>query len=136
MKDRLNRWKEMVAAGNPNAEQYLKQITAQAKAEGKIDEMSEAAQFLMDSASRTLQAVEAGMNEYTVRQKMGTLTEAVNLAYIARRYFGKSRQWLYQRINSQTVNGKPAKFTPDEEKRFRAALSDIGTEIMAFAGRV
>jgi len=51
------------------------------------------------------------------------------MSYIAEHYFGKSRQWLYQRINGNAVNGKPADFTPDELKTFSNALSDLGEQL-------
>lgn len=118
-----------MAAGDPAAEEYLKEITAQAKAEGKLQDMSEAAEYLMQSAETTLDRVEDEVREYTMHERMGALTEAINLAYIARHYFGKTRQWLYQRIKGQTVNGRAATFTPKEEATFMSALSDIGVQI-------
>ena len=32
---------------------------------------------------------------------------------------------LYQRLNGNLVNGKPARFTPDELQTFNNALQDI-----------
>ncbi|MBD5344427.1 MAG: hypothetical protein HDR90_05500 [Bacteroides sp.] len=48
MKQRIERWKQMEAAADPKATEYLKEITAQAVAEGKIQEMNEVLQILMD----------------------------------------------------------------------------------------
>lgn len=52
MKDRIEKWKQMEAAGNPAATEYLKEITAQAQAEGKLQEMNDALQFLMSAADK------------------------------------------------------------------------------------
>ena len=136
MKSRIEKWKSMVDSNDPNAQAYLEEITAQAKAEGKLDEMGAVADYLMASASRRMDAVEASIAEYTLHEQMGSLSEVINLAYIARHYFGKTRQWLYQRLKGQTVNGKPAAFTPDEELTFKNALSDIGLQIATFTQRV
>lgn len=136
MKERIERWKQMEASGNPAANDYLKEITAQAKAEGKIDEMNEALQYIVASADKRLDNVERSVTNYTLHERMGALTEVVNLAYIARHYFGKTRQWLYQRLKGQTVNGKPAAFTASEEEVFMKALQDIGLQLTAFTQRV
>ena len=136
MKSRIEKWKSMVDSNNPDAQAYLEEITAQAKAEGKIGQMGAAADYLMASASRRMDAVEASIAEYTLHEQMGELSEVINLAYIARHYFGKTRQWLYQRLKGQTVNGKPAAFTPAEELTFKNALSDIGLQIATFTQRV
>lgn len=136
MKERIEKWKQMEAAGDPAATDYLKEITAQAQAEGKIQEMNEALQYLMASADKHLDNVEKSVASYTMHERMGTLTEVVNLAYIARHYFGKTRQWLYQRVKGQLVNGKPAAFTEAEEATFIKALNEIGVQLATFSQRV
>ncbi|MDE6126245.1 MAG: DUF5053 domain-containing protein [Muribaculaceae bacterium] len=132
MKTRIERWKEMVAAGNPEAPAYLEKITAEANAEGKTQEMGEAADFLLSLAKAKTDSLRADIENHTLHQRMGSLTDVINLAYIAEHYFGKSRQWLYQRLKGQVVNGKPAAFKPQEEETFKAALNDIGLKIAAF----
>ncbi|MYM13711.1 DUF5053 domain-containing protein [Muribaculum intestinale] len=136
MKERIEKWKQMEAAGDSAATDYLKEITAQAQTEGKIQEMTEALQALMASADKHLDNVENSLNAYTMHEQMGALTEVVNLAYIARHYFGKTRQWLYQRLKGQIVNGKPAAFTESEEATFIKALHEIGLQLATFTQRV
>ena len=126
----------MEAAGSPAATEYLKEITAQAQAEGKIQEMNDALQFLVAAANKHLDNVEKSLATYTMHERMGALTEVVNLAYIARHYFGKTRQWLYQRLKGQLVNGKPATFTEAEEATFIKALHEIGIQLATFTQRV
>ncbi len=60
-----------------------------------------------------------------LRDKLGEIPEVISLSYIAKKYFGRSRNWLYQRINGYLVNGKPARFTDEERKKFVAAINDI-----------
>ena len=60
-----------------------------------------------------------------LRDKLGEIQEVISLSYIAKKYFGRSRNWLYQRINGYLVNGKPARFTDEERKKFVAAINDI-----------
>ena len=61
-----------------------------------------------------------------IRQQLGEVPEILSMSYIAKTYFGKSRTWLYQRINGNKVNGKPAYFTRSERKQLQDALQDIG----------
>jgi hypothetical protein len=37
--------------------------------------------------------------------------------------------WLYQRLNGNKVNGKPAQFTDEERKRFAEAQHDLNRRI-------
>ncbi len=62
MKLRTDKWKQMEAAGDPAATGYLKEITAQAKAEGKIQDMNEAIQYLTESADKHLDKIEGTYN--------------------------------------------------------------------------
>jgi len=53
------------------------------------------------------------------------ISKYISLSKIARDYFGKSKEWLYQRIKGYNVNGKPAQFTAEERKKFSSALEEI-----------
>jgi len=57
------------------------------------------------------------------------VSNIISIAYISKKYFGKTRHWLYQRLNGSIVNGKPARFTPDEKNRLKEALQDISSII-------
>ncbi|MDR0824596.1 MAG: DUF5053 domain-containing protein [Prevotella sp.] len=62
----------------------------------------------------------------TVRNQLDAILPYVSISSIAKEYFGKSRQWLYQRINNSKVNGKPAQFNKDEIRILSKALNEIG----------
>lgn len=64
-----------------------------------------------------------------VRQRLGDIPQVLNMSYIAKHYFGKSRTWLYQRINGNNVNGKPVFFTRAERIQLQEALHDIGKRL-------
>ena len=66
-----------------------------------------------------------------VRQRLADIPDVLSMSYIAQNYFGKSRTWLYQRINGNKVNGKPALFTRAERKQLQDALHDIGEKLSA-----
>lgn len=67
--------------------------------------------------------------ELTIREKINSILPAVSLAYIAKTYFGKTRQWLYQRINGSNVNGKPARLTTEEMHILEDAFKDIAVRL-------
>lgn len=54
MKYYIEKWKQMEAAGDPGAFDYLKEITARAQAEGKMHELDEAMAHLIGAADAHL----------------------------------------------------------------------------------
>ena len=99
------------------------------------------------SVELTADEIEQGVNEFNegmlqlvdeademiFRAKLGDLPEALSLSYIAKKYFGKSRGWLMQKVNGNKVNGKVAAFTDDERLMFRRALQDLSEKMSAVA---
>jgi hypothetical protein len=69
--------------------------------------------------------------ELVLREKMENILPLVSVSYIAKTYFNRSRQWLYQRINGNVVNGKRAKLSKSEIGILEAALRDISDKIGA-----
>ena len=62
--------------------------------------------------------------------------DTINCAYIAVRFFNRSRAWFIQRLNNNIVNGKPVSFTPDELLKLRTALKVIASEITQFTTQI
>ena len=93
------------------------------------DEMEVGVNQLIDGLDKAL----AEGAEMVVRAKLGEVPEAISFSYIAKKYFGKSRGWLMQKVNGNTVNGKPAAFTDAERKQFREALQDISKQLSTAA---
>ncbi|GAB6121024.1 DUF5053 domain-containing protein [Dysgonomonas termitidis] len=67
--------------------------------------------------------------ELAMKQKLQDIIPAVSLVYIAKTYFNKTDAWLYQRINGNTVNGKPARFTQAEIDKLKYALNDLSKKL-------
>lgn len=65
-----------------------------------------------------------------MREKLADVLPAISMSYIAKKYFGKSRSWLCQRVNGLVVNGKRAAFTEEEKKTLEHALNDIAQSLM------
>lgn len=61
---------------------------------------------------------------------------ALNCAAIAERFFHRSRAWFMQRLNNNTVNGKPASFSPEELLKLRISLKALASEITRFTSNI
>jgi hypothetical protein len=68
-------------------------------------------------------------NELTIRQQLADISSFVSLSYIAKNYFGKSKQWLNNKINGCVVNRKPSKFTDEEKEKLNYALNDLSKKL-------
>lgn len=93
------------------------------------DELEEAANGFIEGMDNVL----AEADELIARHKMGSISEAVSLSYIAKTYFGKSRAWLMQKVNGNMVNGKRAALTPAESQQMREALQDLSEKLSKVA---
>ena len=73
--------------------------------------------------------VDAALKRSSVKTQLQENAEIIPFAYIARKYFKKSRPWLYQRINGSIVNGRPCQFKEEEVEIFNNALKEVGQKI-------
>ena len=80
-----------------------------------------------------MQKIIKDADEMIFRAKLGDLPDALSFSYIAKKYFGKSRGWLMQKVNGNKVNGKIAAFTDEERLMFRKALQDLSEKMSAVA---
>lgn len=83
----------------------------------------------LTSARQTVSEAKKIKEEAETKLLLSSVDNYLSLSQIAQDYFGKSRSWLYQRINGAIVNGKPAQFTQEEQQQFANALLDISNRI-------
>ena len=65
-----------------------------------------------------------------LKKKLGEVPKAISLSYIAAQC-GKSKSWLSQRLNGNTVNKKEARFTANEVRMFQEALHELGRKLIS-----
>ncbi|MRI62478.1 DUF5053 domain-containing protein [Ornithobacterium rhinotracheale] len=87
------------------------------------------AEAMLESAKDTAQRAENLVTSVRAREQLEDVLPILPLSYIAKVYFNKSRQWLYQKVNGSIVNGKQSKFTEEEVNTFNKALSDLGKKL-------
>ena len=112
---------------DPKVRAYFEDITEKRKPSVQLsaDEFEQGASQFDEGLRKAL----AEADEMIARHRMGDIPEAVSLSYIAKTYFGKSRAWLMQKVNGNTVNGKKAAFTPGESRQMREALQDLSKKL-------
>lgn len=67
-------------------------------------------------------------NRVTMKQKMSDILLDVSWAKISENYFGKSRSWLYHKLDGIN-NGKPDDFSEAEKETLKNALIDLANRI-------
>lgn len=63
--------------------------------------------------------------------KESEIFNVLNASYLAKRFFGKSRYWISQKLNHNIKNGKEAGFTPEEYAKLKDAIDTIALELQA-----
>jgi len=85
--------------------------------------------FIKSEIQKSAKRIDKIENEISVKEQLSGISDMLNVSYIAKTYFGKSRQWLNHRLNGNIVNGVPAKFNELDLKTFNNALKDISKRI-------
>lgn len=126
-KEELKKWKDDFAKAKTEQAKlehkkrfnaYVNSLSPSDKKEF-LNEFKKGAEQAMDEAKKLSKIVER-------KKKLDKVLDFASMSYIAEHYFGKSRQWLYQRINGNLINGRPADFTQEELKTLSLALSELG----------
>lgn len=69
----------------------------------------------------------------SIRQQIGEEGyKLLPVTYIAEHYFGKTKAWLYQRINGTPIRGKVYTLNAEQKRIFNSALDDIAGKIRSY----
>ena len=72
-------------------------------------------------------------NYNVIELKESDIFNVLNASYIAKRFFGKSRYWISQKLNHNVKNGKESQFTPAEYQQLKKAIETIALELQALS---
>lgn len=89
------------------------------------DEKNLVQEAFSKSWDEKLKETEVTLRKVDIAIELAEISKYISLSRIAKDYFGKSKEWLYQRIKGYNINGKPTQFTEEEKKKLSAALDDI-----------
>lgn len=125
LKEELQALKPLLGTDSPEFYRRVKEIAAKYNSDEDKKTIADFISNQLQSIDDKLDAIE----ESAIKLQLQEVAEIVSLSYLAKKYFNKSRSWLYQRLNGNTVNGKPARFTQEELQTFNNALQDISKKI-------
>ena len=96
------------------------------------EEQAKETAALMENLRGVVSGVRENLEELDgaiLKKKLGEVPQAISLSYIAAQC-GKSKSWLSQRLNGNTVNKKEARFTAHEVRMFQDALHELGHKLL------
>jgi len=67
--------------------------------------------------------------ETKMKQKVDDILLDISWAQLSKKYFGKSRSWLNQKLNGTDSNGGTGDFNEKEKQRLKEALQDLSQRI-------
>ena len=117
-------------ATSENTSEKAPEITTASDTADEEKTTETARQF--ESVRAVIDGVKANNEELAaqrIREKLGNVQEAISMSYVAKNYFGKTKTWLYQRLNGNKVNGKEARFSEAEARQLQEALHDLGQRL-------
>lgn len=74
--------------------------------------------------------------EENMKSKLGDILLSITLRDIAKRYFGKSSSWLYHKLDGIDGSGGTGRFSREEKKQLKAALTDLSERAKAVADKI
>lgn len=93
------------------------------------DEQKTVQNLFLLSFEKKIEEAEELIREVNLKLELQNISNYVSMSYIAKRFFGRSKQWFNNRIKGNLVNGVPAKFTIEEQKKLSEALKTLSDEI-------
>ena len=127
LKQELSQLKEYMQAGHEEKARALMDRIHQTYT--SADEQAEIDAFISAYLKEMGDEADRFVAETEMKVQLLEISKMVSMSYIAKEYFKKSRQWLYQRINGNRVNGKEARFSHEEINQLNFALQDISRKI-------
>ena len=114
---------------NSDTEAFKKQLKVlkdNFTSESNLNEMDE---FIDEMVHENMAERDRAFDEIKLRAELILNKEIIPFSYIARNYFKKSKSWIYQRLNGNSINGKSVDFTPNEIETFNFAIQDISKRL-------
>ncbi|MBX2925675.1 MAG: DUF5053 domain-containing protein [Chitinophagaceae bacterium] len=126
LENELRKLKKYIGKPGTEFDKQLQKVKENFTSKKDIEQIDK---FIKEGLSGLTADLKQFNNELSVREQLKDVSQIVSMSYIAEMYFNKKSQWLYQRINGNTVNGKPASFKQEEIKTLNKAFKDISKKI-------
>ncbi len=121
---------EMHSAGSEAEKEAVKR-----KIENEFSRLNESEKetvrkAFLESLDKQLEKAKETIEKVDLAIALSDISQYLSLSQISKNYFGKSKEWLYQRIKGYNINGKPAEFTQADREKFAKALRDIADKLI------
>lgn len=120
----FNELKSLMGKTDKACEERRDEISLWLKENSTNAEVKEAYNRFMTEG---LAEVKSGVDK--LREQIDSRYDLLPISYIAQHYFGKSKAWLYQRLNGNKVRGKVYTLNDEQKEIFNSAVKDIARQI-------
>lgn len=120
----FNELKSLMGKTDKASEERRDEISLWLKENSANEEVKEA---YNRSMTEGLAEVKSGVDK--LREQIDSRYDLLPISYIAQHYFGKSKAWLYQRLNGNKVRGKVYTLNDEQKNIFNSAVKDIARQI-------
>ena len=120
----FNELKSLMGKTDKASEERRDEISLWLKENSANEEVKEAYNRFMNEG---LAEVKSGVDK--LREQKDSRYDLLPISYIAQHYFGKSKAWLYQRLNGNKVRGKVYTLNDEQKNIFNSAVKDIARQI-------
>ena len=125
--DKLNELNDVISSSDLD---NFQRITDELYKEASNDkEKNMITKFIENSLVSDFESMKEELNVLKTKAKLLEIEDVISYSYIAKNYFHKSNEWLYQRIRGYKINGKTAKFSKEELNTLNYAMQDISKKI-------
>lgn len=126
----LNEMKPLMGSLVPEERDKLLQLEEELKTlQLSEEDKTKGKKFFDNGIDEIQQEIDVIKEKVNLQEQLKEVSEIISLSYIAKKYFNRTRTWLYQKINQNVIHGKPCKFTDEELKTLQFALDDIKNKI-------
>jgi len=125
--DKLNELNDVVISSDLEGFQRITDELYQNAGSNKEKNMI--TRFIENSLISDFENMREELNLLKAKAKLLEIEDVISYSYIAKNYFNKSNEWLYQRIRGYNVNGKTARFSKEELNTLNFAMQDISKKI-------
>ena len=92
--------------------------------------------YIVEKTSVMVTDVKQAMEEISTLQQFDGLEKYINLSNLSKRYFGKSKGWLYQRLHGYKVHGKRATLNKNKKAILSDALISLSNDLREVAFKI
>jgi len=92
--------------------------------------------YIVEKTRDMVTEIKQAVEEISMLQQLDGLEKYINLSSLSKKYFGKTKGWLYQRLHGYQVHGKRATFNEKEKATFSNALMALSNDLREVALKI